>query len=513
MILTIGSCVKDDKDNSYRLTETLGEGGFGYVYKAYCENNGKTFAVKTLQNEFPNQEMYLSFQKEANQSKLIDSENVIKYVFVHDGKKFPELPPYVIMEYTEDGTLRDLIDNQHGVPFDNDTLVRFFLQLAKGMKAINQQLVHRDIKPANILNFSGTLKITDFGLSKIADESTRTMSFKNGGTPLYIAPEAWNNEKNTTQMDIYSMGIVFYELATLEYPYSIPLGGDVFECKKMHLYKSAQNPSALNEELSPRIVSIIIKMIEKPKKNRFRSWDEIISALEENPPMDDDISKYVSKAITLQNAEELKKQQEKAEQERERQEKTDFIEFVYSQFKNNVLSLIHEFASRFNEQYPGGKYIIMSEHRPEGLNSHFHTEIRMPSNKAIEIRGEIIFAENFKKEVTVDSIYYSEARRKSVNYIPQCNKRDVLLWCQVEDSERIGFNLLLLKDNDDIYGEWFILKNSTNALTTIERNSPFGFKLSELPTEINHLHATHVYSMELSNFSQDELIGYIANHI
>lgn len=83
------------------------------------------------------------------------------------------------------------------------------------MIAINAELVHRDIKPENILVSNDVLKISDFGLAKIASESTRTMSFKGYGTIPYIAPEAWNSDKNTIQMDIYSMGIVFYELATL----------------------------------------------------------------------------------------------------------------------------------------------------------------------------------------------------------------------------------------------------------------------------------------------------------
>ena len=512
MILTIGSCVKDDKGNAYLLTDTLGEGGFGYVYKARREKDGMIFAVKTLQNDFPSNDMYLSFQKETNQSKLIESENVIKYIFIHDGKLFSELPPYIIMEYTADGTVRDLILNQKGTFFDNNTLVNLLLQLSKGMKAVNAQLVHRDIKPENILNFGGSLKITDFGLSKISGESTRTMTFKNGGTLLYIAPEAWNNDKNTIQMDIYSMGIVFYELATLDYPYSLPMKNDYIEYKNMHLFQGVKNPASVNNVLPPHIVSVIIKMLEKSTRSRFKSWDEIITAIESKPLPEDDISKYVDKAISLQNAEELRQQTEKAEHEKAAQERKDKISFAYSQYHNAVISPIREFVDRFNSKYPNGKQIMICEYHPEGLNHEFRTDIVMPSNKEIEIRGEIIFKENYSKEIELDPLF-SRGRTKTVNYIPQFDKKDVILWCQVEDADRSGFNLLLLKNDDDIYGEWIVLENSTNFFSREPRISPFGFELSELPDEVDYLHTTHIYDMKPSAFSKEKMIDFISNHI
>ena len=513
MIITVGSEIKDDKGNLYVLTDILGSGGFGYVYKACRKNDGIFFAVKTLQNTFSSEDMYLSFQKETNQSKLIQSENVIKYIFIHDGTQFSELPPYIIMEYTDGGTLRDLIDKQNGNFFDNNKLIGMFIQLAKGMQAISMQLIHRDIKPENILNFGEVLKITDFGLSKIVGESTKTMSFKNAGTPLYIAPEAWNNDKNTVQMDIYSMGIVFYELATLSYPYSFPEKNDYIEYKNMHLYNGVQNPVNINNALPSYIVSVIIKMLEKSTRNRFKSWDEIIKAIESKPLIEDDISKYVNRAITLQNAEELRKQKEKAEKERKKQEKSDSIDFAYSQFANVVVFLIQEFADRFNSQYPGNPKICIREYCPNEYNHHrFRTDIVMPSKKEIRISGEIIFEENFKKEVALNPIFYP-GRTKIVNYTPQYENRNIVLWCQIEDSNKIGFNLLLVENSDDMYGEWIILENYTSGLSRERRPSPFGFNLSELPKEICNLHTMHIYDLKPSPFSKEKIIGFIADHI
>ena len=509
MIITIGTTVHDGNGNQYILDEILGSGGFGNVYKAHCENNGKVVAIKMLQNAFDSNDSYLSFQREANQAKLIDSENVIKYLYIHDGKTFPEFSPYIIMEYTDGGTLREYINRQNGSQIEQSVLKQIYLQLAHGMKCISEHLVHRDIKPENILLFGNQLKITDFGLSKIAGDSTKTMTFKNAGTPLYIAPEAWNNDSNTIQMDIYSMGIVFYELATLSYPYEIPMGADIFSLKNIHLFNAVKNPSSIRKDLSPAISSMIIKMLEKPTQSRFRNWDEIISALESESLPADDLSAFVNKAITLKNKKDLQRQQEYNERQKAIQEKEEHINFVYSQFKNTILSLVREFSDRVNAQCFGNQKIVEKESEPSMFPPRFSTVLSMPSGNRISISGEILFAENFTKTVR----FFFDREEKQVNYHPQCNGKDVLLWCQVNDQNDIGFNLLLLKNENSIYGDWFILENTVNAISKQQRPSPFGFTLSELPKEINHINVLHVYVLSLVPFSKEKLLSYLSERV
>ena len=312
MIITIGSTIKDRQGNQYLLDEKIGSGGFGAVFKAHRKNDGQIVAVKIIQDIFSDVEAFTTFQKEMNQTKLLDSENVIKYLYVHDGKEFQEYPPYIIMEYTDGGTLRDLIESRNGLQFETATIMEYFNQLAHGMKCISEHLVHRDIKPENILNFHGVLKITDFGLSKISGESTKTMTFKGYGTSPYVAPEAWNNDRNTIQMDIYSMGIVFFELATLSYPYEKPAVNDPIAFRSMHLFKPAINPSSINKNLPPHVASIIIRMLAKPTQSRFKNWDQIIDALEaENLPRDT-MSEIVNQALSSRNVQDLQLQQKEA---------------------------------------------------------------------------------------------------------------------------------------------------------------------------------------------------------
>lgn len=509
MIITTGSKIIDDQGNNYVLDEVLGEGGFGSVYKAHRENDGVEFAVKIIQNTFGDQTAFLSFKKETNLSMLIESENVIKYLYIHNGEEHPEYPPYIIMEYTDGGTLRDLINNQNGEQFDIETLKSIFIQLATGMKCVSEHLVHRDIKPDNILNFNGVLKITDFGLSKIAGDNTKSMTFKNGGTYYYMAPEAWNNDKNTIQMDIYSMGIVFYELATLSFPYRLPSSFDAFSMKNMHLFEAVINPSSVNKSLPPELCSLIVRMLEKSTLKRFNNWDEILEILNVKAIPADSVSSFVDLAINNRTQKDIQIQREISEAERAKSEKGFVIDLAYSQFNNSVLLPIREFVEQYNAKCSSSNKIVISETVPKYPQHKFCSVLILDSGKKVTIYGEVLFKENYKRQVK--SIFDDYPR--TVNYQPQCENKDILLWGQITDTIGFGFNLLLLKNDNDMYGEWKILYNEVNGLTRTNRPSPFGFKLEELPSEIVHLHAMHIYNMSLHPYSANSLLKFIAERV
>ena len=508
MIITIGTIIKDAQGNEYSLEERIGSGGFGDVYKAFSKHNNGFVAVKFLQNTFDNDDAILSFQKEMNQSLLVDSEHVEKYYYIHNGSDYPSYPPYIIMEYTDGGTLRDLLINQNGKQFDLDTLMNMFLQLADGMKCVSQYLVHRDIKPENILNFYGTLKITDFGLSKLCGESTKTMTFKNGGTMLYIAPEAWNNDKNTIQMDIYSMGIVFYELATLTYPYSLPKNQEYSAYRDMHLYETPINPTSLRRDLPTRIVSVILGMLEKPTQSRLNNWDEIINLLQSDTQPKNTISSIVSRAVALKNEKDLQWQTQKLEKEKMDESKKEHIKFAYSQYSNSVLSVVREFANQFNNEYLKQQKISIEEISPSGLVSRFSTKIRMPTGYYINIEGEVLFEENYSKKITT-----TFGQQRTVHYLPQCRRKDIVLWCQLKDHNEKGFNILLLKNDASIYGDWYILENKENPLSGIQDTVPFGFKISDLPRAIQRIDMYDIYNMNLISFTSERFLDFFTERV
>ncbi len=202
LFIVPGTTVFDKEGNEYLVEQLIGTGGFGQVFKIKAKIDGEIYALKTLSFGFSDGMHLESFLNEGNAATLIAHDNVVRYLYFHDGKQYKELPPYIIMEYTPDGTLEDYTKKNAIADrlIDNSDLKGLFIQLIEGMKVINSRLIHRDIKPSNILLFGDILKIADFGLSKIVEDNTRTMTFKGGGTCMYMSPEAWKLEKNTIQI-------------------------------------------------------------------------------------------------------------------------------------------------------------------------------------------------------------------------------------------------------------------------------------------------------------------------
>ena len=510
MLLTVGSIIKDITDE-YILDGILGKGGFACVYKAHRKSDDTVVAVKTLLSSFDNPESMLSFQKEISQASLISSEHIIKYFFANDGNTYTEFPPYIIMEYADGGTVDELINCQiqKGELFDTDFILSCCLQLAYGMKEISNYFVHRDIKPANILIKNGKLKISDFGLSKFSNESTNTLTLKGFGTQKYVAPEAWNNEKNTIQMDIYSMGIVFYELATLRYPYDDTKNKNY---RELHLYNAPINPNKFNANLPPHFVSMIIKMLEKPTQKRFKDWDDVIQALTLNDKPSDDIGKIVNTALHNRNNTDLMLQEQEANYKKEQEEKHNHCLLVKSQYDNTILAPIKEFISQFSEQYSGESRFDV--HSMELYDQKlFSYTIDTPIHNRITIITEIIFKENHKKKVKCNYDFDFEDKYRYVNYVPECNNQEIVAWSQVSDSNGRGFNLILLKSNESLYGDWYVLKNTNSGLNSYPRNEPFGFEIKELPDQIVKIRALGLYNMDLFPLDNLYVVNFIAQYV
>ena len=511
MILTVGLSVKDDMDNLYVLDEIIGQGGFGYVFKAHREKDNSVFAIKTTLPSFGDSSSLLSFKNEICSASKVSGENVIRYEYVHNGDAFPEFPPYIIMEYADGGTLGDLLKKRknNNKMYTNNELISMFRQSANGMRQVNNYLVHRDIKPENILLCGNTLKISDFGLSKVAVESTRTMSFKGGGTPLYMAPEAWDLSKNTIQMDIYSMGIVFYELATLQYPY-IPLPCTFEDCKSAHLYSGITSIAKVNPELMPSLISLINRMLEKSSKRRFSTWDDIINLLDAQTNLNSPIDKMVAMAVATKNAEDIVRQEHEATLRKEKKEKEEFLKLIFFQFEQTIITPIIEFVEKINLQYAGKDKLTFPKNQyvaPEQTTLFW--KLNIPPNNYVTINFEAILKENFIREVPVD-IFWGENRTRKENYIPQYKSKNILAWGEIVNKAGYGFNILLI-DSGDIYGDWIIMENKNNLshLTGKERREPFAFSLQELPTEINKVQITHLYSADFTEFDDTLFLGLI----
>lgn len=512
MIITVGSQVFDGQKQSYTLIKLLGRGGFGSVYKACRDIDHCTVAVKSFSSDFASKESMLSFQKELQQSILVKSEHVVDYIYAHDGNTYTELPPYIIMEFADGGSLASMLLTRRLIhkKFSSKEIVDMFRQLCTGMKAVNQLLVHRDIKPDNILVCNGKLKIGDFGLSKIASDTTKTHTFKGYGTARYIAPEAWDNDHATIQMDIYSMGIVFYEIATLEYPYSIPNNADYSAYRNAHCYQALNTNPFKESDLGGGIISTIIKMLEKPTQARYSDWDSILKAITDGSSgfPENAISLAVERALSERNEYDIAQQAAKLSAQQANEEKNNNNKLICSQVNNTILSPVREFISQYNSRYQGKAKFKLNDASGIVQNKTFVISIDTPNGDRITIETEVIYPENHTETVkdTFGGVY-------SKQYIPQCNNRHILAWSRISDRLGIGFNLLLLRNQDSMYGDWYILHNTNNGLGNSTRVEPFGFSIEELPSEIKLINSMHIYYSKVMPFTCDYIIDYLTKHI
>ncbi len=524
MIITIGSKVKDGEGNTYTLTEELGHGGFGCVYKAECEADKSVYAVKTLLYSFGDEATAASFKNEVRISSEVSGEHVIRYIYAHDGDEYPELPPYIIMEYAEGGTLEDQIEERKKTnsPYSKEELRNLFLQLVAGMKSINKKLVHRDIKPENILICDGICKITDFGLAKVASESTRTMSFKGYGTLQYIAPEAWKSEKNTIQMDIYSMGIVFYELALLDYPYDIT-SNDVDAYRSAHMFSRIKRTNDLKNVLGADVASIILAMLEKPVQKRLKSWEEIEEKLG-NPSLEANsaLGNIISLAIGKKIETDTRIQQQIEEENRKKKEKEDFCNLVRNQFESVIVDFFEQFADEYNIHLAGNdKCRLQSAGRGYEHMEQFSYELTIPSVTNIEVKCKVILPNSFTRTVDVDRVYgfsYMQGSvygKREVVYTPQYKNKNIMGWVEIKNTKGLGFNLWLVQ-TDDMYGDWYILRNENNGIygTRYEpKQEPFAFEIDELDEALKGINAFSLYSSEVEPFDKQKLMELVAQLI
>lgn len=504
MIIHPGTIIYDDKRQTYEVLEFINKGEFGYVYTIKRISDNSTYALKTLSSSFQDSDDFESFINEARLAPQIQHQNVIKYLFFHDGTLYKNLPPYIIMEFADQGTLKDLIDNQikEIIFFSNDEIKKLYFQLIDGMEAVNSKLIHRDIKPDNILIKDYLLKISDFGISKVVEEKTRTFTFKGFGSVMYMPPEGWAMRKNSIQMDMYSMGLVFYEIATLLHPYSHLNLITLEEWKNAHFYQNPPNPKKVNDNLSSAIQQVILKMIDKSADKRFRSWDEIRKAIEKDEmPLTIDtelIDNMISKQI--KKIEEIKS--ERLKREKAIKERDEFIKLIEYSINHNIIKPLSNYIKEFNSKFEQGG-IIISDHSPFSFRAH------LPAGDVIDIQFEPLFDENFYKEKELRGLR-GQGRIIKVRELmrPKLYDRNILAWGHLKINSGAGLNLILLEN--DIYGEWFIMINkNTPGYASPRKPEPFAFDFNELEEEIKYVNSHHIYYSEIKNLDPKLLFGYI----
>ncbi len=250
----------------YRIISKIGEGGMGEVFLAEDENLGRKVAIKMLAPELMrNAELVERFKQEARlQASLIHPNIVALYTFFIEDNNF-----YMVMEYADGETLKELIKKNGKI--EEETAKRIMLQLLEGVGYAHQLgIIHRDLKPSNIIVGKDLrVKIMDFGIAKALGDRGMTKTGTKMGTLYYMSPEQIKAEKDIDQRtDIYSLGIIFYEMLTGKVPFNTETESD-FEVMNEIVHGSLINRLNSFNTISASVKKIIFTMSDNSKTNRY----------------------------------------------------------------------------------------------------------------------------------------------------------------------------------------------------------------------------------------------------
>ncbi|MDO4465893.1 MAG: Stk1 family PASTA domain-containing Ser/Thr kinase [Bacillota bacterium] len=259
--------------NRYKVISIIGQGGMADVYKAQDTILNRIVAVKVLREKLSRDPMALvRFQREASAASRMSHPNVVD---IYDVGEYENLH-YIVMEYVKGRTLKELISYRGAL--DVKESVNIMTQLTGAIcEAHRNQIIHRDIKPQNVLvKDDGTIKITDFGIAIAGDAVQLTMNNAVMGSAHYLAPETAQGKEPNAQVDIYSLGIVFFELLTGIVPFR---GNTPTEIAVKHLTEPLPFVRNLNSGIPQSVENIIIKATAKDCKDRYQSASEMLYEL------------------------------------------------------------------------------------------------------------------------------------------------------------------------------------------------------------------------------------------
>ena len=260
--------IPDIIDGKYRVIREVGSGGMAHVYRAINMSSRKVVAVKMLKEEYLNDQEFLRrFEREAKASLALSHENIVRAYGVGDDNGVP----YIVLEYVEGKTLKDLILESPGGHLSVQQAIGICSQILDALSYAHAHgIIHRDVKPQNVIVTNrGKAKLADFGIAREVTASTVTFSGKNViGSVHYISPEQAKGLPVTEESDIYSVGISLYEMLTGSVPF---IGDTTVATALMHLSETPVPPRELNPGIPPALNDIVLRAIEKEPGMRYSS--------------------------------------------------------------------------------------------------------------------------------------------------------------------------------------------------------------------------------------------------
>lgn len=266
-------------DNRYEIIREIGVGGMAKVYKAKDRLLGRYVAIKVLKDQFAEDDEFAKkFENEAQSAARLSHINIVNVYDIGKDMLNGKLIQYIVMEYVEGETLKDLIDREKVL--ENHDIIDYSTQIAQALKSAHDSgIVHRDIKPQNILiDKYGLCKVTDFGIARVSSNATITYTSSILGTVHYISPEQAKGKIVDLKSDLYSLGAVMYEMATGKVPFDADNSVGI---AVMHIQDDPVPPREINPNLSKHLNYIIMKLLKKDPTERFQNATELIEALDD----------------------------------------------------------------------------------------------------------------------------------------------------------------------------------------------------------------------------------------
>lgn len=310
-------------DGRYEIHEIIGVGGMAVVYKAYDNIDQKIVAVKILKDEYlANDEFRRRFKNESKAIAVLSHPNIVKVLDVSFGDRLQ----YIVMEYVEGITLKEYIQQQGCIRIRE--ALYFVMQILRALQhAHDKGIVHRDIKPQNIMLISnGTIKVTDFGIAMFSRDETKTMTEDAIGSVHYISPEQAKGSLTDAKSDIYSVGVVLYEMLTGCLPFQ---SENAVSVALMQLQQQPKSPREINPDIPIGLEQIVMRAMQKNTADRYQSAAEMLVDLGEfgrNPNIKFDYNFFVDDQPTkFIPAEEIKKKLDQNNQNEEEGDSTPSV--------------------------------------------------------------------------------------------------------------------------------------------------------------------------------------------
>lgn len=263
--------------NRYEIIEKVGEGGMAIVYKAKCHLLNRFVAIKVLRDEFTEDEDFIrKFRRESQAAASLSHPNILNIYDVGvdelDGKKVY----YIVMEFISGKTLKEVIKNKGKLSVGET--INYSIQIAEALKhAHRNHIVHRDIKPHNMMiTEDNRVKVTDFGIARAVTSSTVTTTSNVLGSVHYFSPEQARGGYTDEKSDIYSLGIVMYEMITGKVPYD---GDSPISVALKHIQTEITAPTELDATIPTNLEAIILKCIQKRQADRYANVNDLIQDL------------------------------------------------------------------------------------------------------------------------------------------------------------------------------------------------------------------------------------------